>query len=111
MEITIILAKTLSMPATSLKIVNDDAEYRLMFITQQYGENDFTVNIYRCNEDHMPMGEPVTKDLLGLEDDYHKNLRKESSEKGHFIAQYSTNPEWNPGYVAPEEEIGGHYGC
>ncbi len=99
------------MPATSLKINNDGAEYRLMFITQQYGENDFTVNIYRCNEEHVPMGEPITKNLLGKEEDYHKNLRQESNEKGHFLPGHSTDPEWNPGYVESQEETGGHYGC
>ena len=99
------------MPATSIMIMNGEAYHRLMFITQQTDEEGFTVSIYRCNEEFLPMGEAVTKDLLGSEVDYHKSLRKDSIEKGHFMSDYSTNPEWNPGYVATEEETGGHYGC
>ena len=99
------------MPATSIMIMNDEAYHRLMFITQQSDEEGFTVSIYRCNEEFLPMGEPVTKDLMGKEMDYHISLRKDSSQKGHFISDYSTNPEWNPGYVEPEQETGGHYGC
>jgi hypothetical protein len=99
------------MPATTLWIVQNEDEHRLMFITQQYGENDFTVNIYHCNEDFIPFGEPVTKDIIGKEEDYHKSLRKDSSDKGHYVPGHSTNPEWNPGYVEPQQETGGHYGC
>lgn len=99
------------MPATTLWIVQEDKEYKMMLITQQYGENDFTVNIYGCNDDFIPSGEPLTKDLIGKEEDYHRNLRKDASEKGHFVSAHSTNPEWNPDYVAPEDQPGGHYGC
>lgn len=99
------------MPATTLWIVQEEREHRMMFITQQYGENDFTVNIYHCTEDFIPSGEPVTKDLIGKENDYHKSLRKDAESKGHFVPGHSTNPEWNPGYVAPPDETGGHYGC
>ena len=98
------------MPATSLWVVHEDKEHRMMFITQQFGDNEFTVNIYRCNEDFIPSGEPVTKDLYGKEDTYHKSLRKDASKKGHYIPGHSTNPEWNPDYTAPQE-IGGQDGC
>lgn len=97
------------MPATTLWIVQEDKEYKMMFITQQYGEKDFTVNIYGCDDDFIPKGEPMTRDLVGKEEDYHKNLRKDSEEKGHYVPGHSTNPEWNPGYVAPLE-TGGHDG-
>lgn len=98
------------MPATTLWIVHEDKEHRMMFITQQYGENDFTVNIYHCNEDFIPKGTPVTKDLIGDEEQYHRSLRKDAHTKGHFVAGHSTNPEWNPDYVEPQE-TGGHDGC
>lgn len=98
------------MPATSLWIVQEDKENRMMFITQQYGDNDFTVNIYHCNEDFIPTGEPVTKDLTGKEEDYHKSLRRDASSKGHYVPGHSTDPEWNPDY-SPLQDTGGHDGC
>ena len=98
------------MPATSLWI-SDDKDIKMMFITQSFEENQFTVNIYRCDDDFIPKGEPVTRDLSGSEEEYHRSLRKDSNSKGHFISGHSTNPEWNPGYVNPEDQPGGHYGC
>ena len=99
------------MPATTLWISDDEKDVKIMFITQVFNENEFTLNLYRCDEDFIPKGEPIKRELTGNEIDYHKSLRKEASEKGHFVSGHSTNPEWNPGYVAPEEETGGHYGC
>lgn len=99
------------MPATTLWITDSEKEIKMMFITTTYDEGGFTLNIYGCDEDFIPKGEPVTKELIGDEADYHRNLRKDASEKGHFVSGHSTNPEWNPGYVAPEDQPGGHYGC
>jgi hypothetical protein len=38
------------------------------------------------------------------EETYHKELRKQASEKGHFVPEESTDYEWNPGYN-PENDI------
>lgn len=99
------------MPATSIWITNEDLEKRLMFVTQVYDEGGFTLNIYGCDENFIPMGTPITKELVGDEESYHKSLRKDAEKRGQYVPGHSTNPEWNPGYVAPSEETGGHYGC
>lgn len=98
------------MPATSVWISNDKTDQRMMFITQVYNETGFTVNIYRCDEDFIPRGEPVTRELTGNEVDYHKSLRKASAERGQYVPGHSTNPEWNPDYN-PSADKGGHDGC
>ena len=99
------------MPATTLWITDEVRDIKMMFITQSFEESEITVNIYKCDDDFIPRGEPVTRELHGSEEDYHKNLRKDAFEKGHFVSGHSTNPEWNPGYVEPADETGGHYGC
>jgi hypothetical protein len=98
------------MPATTLWITDSEKDSKIMFITQIYDEGGFTLNIYGCNEDFIPQGQPVTKEIIGDEEDYHKKLRKDASDRGHFVAGHSTNPEWNPDFN-PSADKGGHYGC
>lgn len=63
------------------------------------------VDIYNCNEEFIPIGEPLMSQVEGEEETYHKKLRIESSEKGHFVPEESTDNHWNPGYVElPEED-------
>jgi len=63
------------------------------------------VDLYHCKDDFEPVGDPMMTALLVEEEAYHKKLRLEASEKGHFIPEESTDPQWNPGYVEPPEEI------
>jgi len=95
------------MPATSLRIKKEDSEHRLMFITDP-SDGYITVNIYACNEEFIPVGKPQVIDLQTDEETYHRSLRKDSNEKGHFVAGHSTNPEWNEGYIPHIDE---NYTC
>lgn len=95
------------MPATSIKITKDETEHRLMFITDQL-TGGLRVSIYACDEEFVPLNKPHVVELEGDEEDYHKKLRKDSHEKGHFVAGHSTNPEWSPDYVPHIDE---NYTC
>lgn len=87
------------MPATTIRIKRDSGESRLMFITDQV-DNTLTINVYPCDENYIPKGKPITSTIVGRnEEDYHRNLRKDASEKDQLMKGYCTNPEWNPGYV------------
>lgn len=94
------------MPATTLILEDGDNLRRLMFITQQFDEG-FTLNIHNCNEDYIPVGDPLVRELVGNEEDYHKKLRADSYVRGHLVSGHSTNPEWNPGV----DTMGAEYGC
>lgn len=89
------------MATTALKIVKDEVEQRLLFCTVQK-EKGVDVDVFLADEDFLPMGRTSLSVSEMDEPEYHIKLRKEASEKGHFVSEYSTDPEWNPGYK-PEE--------
>jgi hypothetical protein len=91
------------MPVTSLEILQSDGSAkRLQFITEQH-ETGLFVGVRQCDEDWNPFGEPAETVDHRLEEVYHKELRAAAKEKNQFVAQYSTNPEWNPGYIPQED--------
>lgn len=93
------------MPCTALKIINEDGSIkRIKFLT--IWNPPFTdIDLYNCNEDFIPMDNPVSTQVEMDEDSYHKKLRTEASGKGHFVPEESTDPQWNPGYIEiPDEE-------
>lgn len=86
------------MPCTALKIVEGETVRRLKFLTVPEPDR-LVVDIYLCDEDFIPterLSGGMFMDPPVIEEEYHKNLRKESAEKGQFISEESTNPEWNP---------------
>lgn len=92
------------MAVTSVTVPwKDGTKRNLQFITQQFPTGLF-VGVQICNEDWKPFGEPAETTDIRSEEEYHKSLRAEAHAKGQFVAQYSTNPEWHPGYVEPKEE-------
>lgn len=94
------------MATTSLKIKNTEGtDVNLMFLTSQLGEDIITVNVYKADEEFNPQGTAsVSIAKFPSEEAYHKELRKDAIDKGHFIPEYSTNPEWNPGYVESNDD-------
>lgn len=94
------------MATTSLKIKSTDGtDVNLMFLTSQMGEELIVVNIYKADEEFNPQGTAsVSVAQFPSEEAYHTELRKGAIEKGHFVPDYSTNPEWNPGYVEPQDD-------
>ncbi len=95
------------MPCTAIKI--GDARMKFMtspvLLTSKESEEQklFTrIELYSCDEDFMPTGTASVSIHESDEETYHKMLREQASEKGHFVAEESTDIEWNPNYK-PEE--------
>ena len=91
------------MPATALKILKDGVEQRLIIMTVST-PTGVDVDISLADENFMPTGTLSIGVDSRREDDYHKELRIAAKEKGQLMSEYSTNPEWNPGYKEPTEE-------
>lgn len=90
------------MATTALRITEEGGvEKRLLFMTVPT-PTGVDVDIYPADEEFNPVGTASLGVSQQPEDQYHTDLRKQASEKGHFVPEYSTNPEWNPGYK-PEE--------
>lgn len=89
------------MATTALKITKNGQEQRLLFMTVPRGDGrGLDVDVFKATAEFMPEGTPS----LGVsemvdEEAYHKALRDNAFKEGHFVPEFSTNPEWNPGYV------------
>jgi hypothetical protein len=82
------------MPCTALQIEKEGKINRLKFITQQQ-PGFLELLVYLCDEDFKPVGNPEHSAHELSEEHYHRDLRKASKEKGHYVPEESTNPEWN----------------
>lgn len=96
------------MPVTALLLPDpksgEGKTKKVKFITQDFKEN-LSVDIYPCDDEWVPYGQPTQGTHLSDEEKYHRELRQEASKRGHFVPEQSTDPEWSPGYIAPEEPI------
>jgi hypothetical protein len=93
------------MACTALKITKPGGTVdRIKFLTV-WNPPQTDIDLYNCNENFEPIGDPMMTALVVDEESYHKKLRIGAIEKGHFVPEESTNPEWSPGYVEPPEEI------
>jgi len=54
------------------------------------------VDIFTADEEFMATGTPSLGTSPLEEEEYHKTLRIQSKEKGQFVPEYSTHPDWNP---------------
>ena len=93
------------MATTALEITREDKVTRLLFMTVDNGDGIIHVDIFLADDEFMPVGTPS----LGVsehpnEEAYHKSLREQAHERDQFRPEFSTNPEWSPGYVEPEEQ-------
>ncbi len=91
------------MATTAIKTKKDGKEINLLFMTVSREDGVLDIDIFLGDEQFMPHGTPS----LGIdhreEEAYHRALREEASTRGDYMPEFSTNPEWNEGYVAPEE--------
>jgi len=94
------------MPVTGIQTKTKDGEVlRLQFITLPGEEKGVHIDIYRCDENFIPVGKPEQKyEPTAEEESYHKALRQVAEEKAEFMPGYSSNPEWNPGYVPGQDD-------
>lgn len=91
------------MPVTSIKTkTKDGEELRLQFATVP-SEKGLLIDIYKCSDEWIPKGsaEHLLEEID--EEEYHKKLREAATEAAEFEPGYSSNPEWNPGYVDDED--------
>jgi hypothetical protein len=91
------------MATTALVIIEEGIEKRILFMTVPT-EKGVDVDLFLADENFIPVGTPSLGVDDKFEEDYHRQLRAISSDKGHFVAEYSTNPEWNPDYKPEENE-------
>ena len=90
------------MPVTAVKTKDKQGnDLRVQFMTVTPEEGRVHLDIYICNEEWIPTGTPEKKYLPEnvSEETYHKALREEATKAAEFEPGYSSNPEWNPGYV------------
>lgn len=93
------------MATTALRINNPElGEQRMLFMTAPT-PTGIDIDIVLADAEFLPVGKPSLGAMNGSEEDYHKKLRVESSKKGQFVPEFSSNPEWNPGYVEPVEDV------
>ena len=83
------------MATTALKIMKDGMAIRVKYMTVPT-EKALDVDIYNCDEKFTPIGDPHRGIDVRGEEEYHRELRKQSDKRGHFVKEESTNPEWNP---------------
>lgn len=84
------------MAVTALKITDEEGEKKVLFMTVPRKEKGVDVDIFVANEEFEATGTPSMGICQMNEEIYHVNLRKEAAEKGQFVPEFSTNPEWNP---------------
>jgi len=91
------------MPQTSLKIKD-----KYLVIRTDIEEGKVIVKCYNSDEHfNYDINKPdrVDEDLVHTEEQIHKDLRAMAEENGHLVRQYSTDPQWNPGYIDNTEEL------
>lgn len=94
------------MACTALKITKDDGTVQRIKIMTVQIPDLIDVDIFNCTEGFIPVGEPLMSQVEGVESEYHTKLRADASEKGHYVPEESTDPQWNPGYVEPPDDDG-----
>ena len=84
------------MPVSCLKI--KDSRLIVISSSEPANKTEFVtvVQTYLGDENFQPVGEPAISVHEISEEQYHKRLRKDASKKGHFVKEYSTDPDWNP---------------
>jgi len=90
------------MAATALEVTNGQKVVTITTTT----DNGLYISLYQADENYKPIGVPEEfGNPATTEEQFHKNLRKEANEKGHYRPRFSTNPDWNPEYVEPSNEV------
>ena len=92
------------MSCTALKLESKDGLIRRLKFMTVSNPGHIDLDIFNCNEEFIPIGEPVEGYHEMDEETYHKKLRKDASEKGQFVPEESTDHNWNPGYIEYTEE-------
>jgi hypothetical protein len=92
------------MPCTAIKFKKEGRDIRLKFMTVPNGDH-LDIDVFACDDNFIPVAGPEMTTMLMNEENYHRNLRKDAHEKGQFVKEESTNPEWNPEESDPTTDI------
>ncbi len=85
------------MAVTALKISSNGKDNHLLVTTIPTGERECFVQIFMSDDTYMNKGQIAKQfDIDKTELQYHIDLRKDSNDAGHLVAEFCTNPEWNP---------------
>jgi hypothetical protein len=101
------------MPVTAIKI----GEQRLKFMTagseiikSKDGKTEkafLNIHLRVCDAEFIPVGPGSISVHEDDEETYHRNLRIQAKEKGHYVPEESTDEQWNPDYKPEEKEENG----
>ena len=97
-----------NMAATALKIESNGRVVHLLVLSIPGEDENLDLAIHNTASDYevIPNLTPEYGVSAKNEENYHKDLRKDAHLEGHFVPEFSTNPEWNPG-VEEKESIDG----
>ena len=91
------------MGCTAIKITQADGAIVRIKIMTVYNPPLTDVDIFQCDEEFFPIGNPKMTTSEMDEETYHKKLRIDASEKNQFVPEESTDNHWNPGYIEPPD--------
>lgn len=102
----------ISMAATALKIEKDGKVSHLLFVSIPGEDENLDLAIHYTGEDYVILKNltPEYGVSAKSEEVYHRNLRVDANVAGHFVPEFSTNPEWNPGVEEKESTDGENRG-
>jgi hypothetical protein len=92
------------MATTALSIEKNGVKTNLMISTIQSASDDLHIDIILCDDEFSPGKVISTLAKNAEEQEYHKTLREESSEKGHFVKEFSTLLDHEPEPLEDVEE-------
>lgn len=97
----------LNMPLTSIVTKNKEGQEQYIQFFTVPQEDKVLVTMFLCYDTWKPFAEFESFERDQTEEEYHRELRKAAMEHLEFVQEYSTNPEWTPGYTEPEENPDG----
>ena len=85
------------MATTSLKVKKDDQVFNIQFFTMP-NEKGLMIDLGVYDNDWQLIRTLGKSFETKTEEEYHKQLRFESDQRGELEKSMCTNPEWNPNY-------------
>ena len=100
------------MAATALKIEKDGKTSHLLILSIPGEDNNLDLAIHNTADDYVVLRNltPEYGVSSKTEENYHKDLRVDAQIAGHFVPEFSTNREWNPGVEEKESTDGENRG-
>lgn len=97
------------MPVTSIETTwKDGSKRKMQFVTIPVSEKLIQVSVYSCDTNWVSLDDPAVTWDERNEETYHRQLREQADAKGELVRQYTTDPEWTPGYTPSTDEQSEH---